>query len=191
MIGAGFDTLGIRLARESDQLEVIEMDHPATQAVKRSALERSGLEVPPNLRFTTIDLTRETDPLPCTDGIATIYILEGVLMYLPEQDVVRLLERIREVSTGRALVIFSFMTRWPNGDSRFSPRSRLIELWLNWSNEPFTWSMEPEKMKEFLSAHGFRLVEMVLTREFSDELGMEGAMLEGENLVVCEPVLDR
>ena len=31
ILGAGFDTLGMRLSREFASLEVIEMDHPATQ----------------------------------------------------------------------------------------------------------------------------------------------------------------
>lgn len=187
VVGAGFDTLGVRLAQESAEFEVIEVDHPATQAVKRSALVRGGLPLPANLRFTSIDLTTGGIPLPHPNGESTVFILEGVLMYLREQDVIRLLNRIREETAGQTLVIFSFMTRWPDGGSGFRPRSRMIETWLSWCKEPFTWSFEPERMEEFLLAHGFRLVEMALTREIWGDSWVEGGMLEGENLVVCEP----
>ena len=39
IIGAGFDTLSVRMAREFSDLQIIEIDHPATQALKRTALE--------------------------------------------------------------------------------------------------------------------------------------------------------
>jgi methyltransferase (TIGR00027 family) len=188
VIGAGFDTLGVRLAREFGKIEIIEMDHPATQAAKRSALGRGGMEAPVNLRFTAADLTADDNRLPAADEKATVYILEGVLMYLPEQTVAGLLKAIRDGARGRTLVIFSFMTRWPDRSCGFRPHSRLVEHWLAWSKEPFTWALAPERMTDFLTNHGFRLVEMALPREFSNDPRNEEIPLEGENLVVCEPV---
>lgn len=55
-------------------------------------------------------------------------------------------------------------------------------------HEPFTWALQPEAMQDFLAAHRFRLVEMALTRQFSDPSAIRTSMLEGENLVVCEPI---
>ena len=40
VLGAGLDTLGVRLASERPDLRVVEIDHPATLAVKRSVVER-------------------------------------------------------------------------------------------------------------------------------------------------------
>ena len=39
VLGAGFDTLGVRLAVERPDFRVVEIDHPATLAVKRSVVE--------------------------------------------------------------------------------------------------------------------------------------------------------
>ncbi|HEV2038203.1 MAG TPA: class I SAM-dependent methyltransferase [Candidatus Eremiobacteraceae bacterium] len=190
ILGAGFDTLGLRLSDELPQIEVIEIDHPATQGAKRRALTRSSALQPANLRFIALDLSAE--PLPAIlfdDGKATIIIIEGVLMYLSPADVARLFDALRHLSSGNCIrVVFSFITRWPDGRSGFRPHSWLIERWLAWRNEPFTWAVAPHAMQEFLTAHRFSLMEMAETRQFTEQSAMQGSMLEGENLVVCEPV---
>jgi hypothetical protein len=76
------------------------------------------------------------------------------------------------------------MTRWPDGSSGFRPRSWLIDRWLALRGEPFKWAIEPDAVRDFLAACGFRLVELALTRQFTDG----PALLDGENLVVCERV---
>lgn len=189
VLGAGFDTLGLRLSKEMQQIEVIEIDHPATQDAKQRALADNAAAPSVNLRFIALDLA--TDPIPATlfsDRKATIVIVEGVLMYLSLADVSRLFDSLRKLPGDRLRILFSFMTKWPDGQSGFRPRSRLIERWLVWRNEPFTWSLEPQAMQDFLAAYGFRLMEMALTRQFSEPSATSTSMLEGENLVVCEPV---
>ena len=122
------------------------------------------------------------------DSNATFMIVEGVLMYLSPADMARVFDALSRFSGGRMRLLFSFMTKWPDGQSGFRPRSGLIERWLVWRNEPFTWSLEPQAMQDFLAAFGFRLVEMALTRQFSEPSATSTFMLEGENLVACEPV---
>ena len=187
IIGAGFDTLAMRLAREMPTLEAIEIDHPATQAAKVSALAHAAEAVPKNLRFIACDLAGE--PLPPAlfdDGQPCMVIMEGVLMYLPPTEVARLFDTLRAKASGRLQLMFSFMSTWPDGSCGFRPQSWLIERWLSWRGEPFLWSLQPEAMHGFLAARGFKLTAIALTREFSGAASAQGSMLEGENLVVCE-----
>ncbi len=109
IIGAGLDTLGIRLARDFEQLEVLELDHPATQRLKRSAL---GGKEPKNLTFEPLDLSKEALPLTLLDNKPTLFILEGVLMYLSPDDVSRLFATLHQPRLQRVLIISTFMTRW-------------------------------------------------------------------------------
>lgn len=186
VIGAGFDTLGYRLAHEFSELSVIEIDHPATQEAKRQALAGDAAEAANKLRYIALDLS--SAPLPASlpdDDNATLVIMEGLLMYLPPAEISRLFNALRALRARRTRIIFSFMTRWPDGSTSFRPRSALIERWLAWRNEPFTWAIEPAAARDFLAAHRFRLVELALTREFTDEPAVSA--LEGENLVLCEP----
>ncbi len=187
VLGAGFDTLGLRLAAEMRQIEVIEVDHPATQNAKRRALAGQPAAQTDNLQFVACDFGAEA--LPATlagDRKDTVVIIEGVLMYLSPADITRLFAALRNLSGNRLRVVFSFMSAWPDGRSGFRPHSMLIERWLAWRKEPFTWALAPEAMAGFLAGHGFKLEELALTRQFSTLPGAEPSMLEGENLVVCE-----
>jgi O-methyltransferase involved in polyketide biosynthesis len=58
-LGAGFDTLSLRIATEYPDLSIIEIDHPASQAWKREALGRLGLQFE-NIHFLSLDLLRDT-----------------------------------------------------------------------------------------------------------------------------------
>lgn len=188
VLGAGFDTLGLRLCEEFPRLTVVEIDHPATQSAKRQAMARAAISIPANLDLLPLDLGGA--PLPEAvrgDHRATIVIAEGLLMYLPPADVDRLLDALRGLAVERLRFIFSYITRWPDGTIGFRPQSKLIHRWLAWRGEPFKWAIEPGLVREFLTRHRFELVEMALTADFSEPLAPNQALLEGENLVVCEP----
>lgn len=184
ILGAGFDTLAVRLSREFAKIDFIEMDHPATNAAKQQAIAEHPLELPDHLRFFALDLI--TDPLPTelfSDGKQTLFIAEGLLMYLSLHEIDRLFASLRNLPLARLRVAFSFMSRWPDGSSGFRPHSRLIEWWLQWRGEPFHWALHPPELAGFLSSHGFELVEMALAPDFSPP---GGKGLAGENLAVVE-----
>ena len=185
VLGAGFDTLGYRLAQEFSELSVIEVDHPATQNAKRRAF--GGDPAAHSLRFVALDLNSELLPASLlSDDRATVVVMEGLLMYLSPVEIDRLFGVLRTLHASRGRIIFSFMTRWPDGSTGFRPRSGLVERWLAWRNEPFTWGIEPSSAQGFLAAHRFSLVELAPTRQFTDAPGVSA--LEGENLVLCKPV---
>ena len=83
------------------------MDHPATQRVKKEAIEsliaNSGKNSK-NLSLVPIDFTKDTlkDKLThCKEydtGLPTIFIVEGVLMYLTPEDIATMLSSIKELS---------------------------------------------------------------------------------------------
>ncbi len=129
--------------------------------------------LPENLRFVCLDLAEDEFPTQLFGAGSTVFILEGVLMYLPEQAVGDLFDAMGKLGGGHIKVIFSFMTRWPDGSCGFRPHSRLIDCWLALRGEPFTWAIEPERIEGFLTAHGFQLRE-----------NLPGSGLEGENLVI-------
>ncbi|MGA8810357.1 MAG: class I SAM-dependent methyltransferase [Thermoanaerobaculia bacterium] len=55
VLGAGFDTFAYR--NPFPELRVFEVDHPATQAIKRQRLAHSEIEIPSSLTFVPIDFT--------------------------------------------------------------------------------------------------------------------------------------
>jgi methyltransferase (TIGR00027 family) len=188
VLGAGFDTLALRLAKEMPDIEWIEIDHPATQGAKQAAIEMNGIALPANLHLIPLDLGSATLPNDLGgDGKGTVFVLEGVLMYLQPAEVSRLLKALHHLSARRGHVIFSFMSRWPDGRSGFRPYSWAIERWLAWRSEPFTWALAPAMMDDFLRTHGFRMVDMAPASQLDHPSALSSSPLEGENLVVCRP----
>ncbi len=61
ILGAGLDSFCLRQGEFADQLRVFEVDHPASQNMKRDKLLRISDHLPPNLVFTPVDF--ETDRL--------------------------------------------------------------------------------------------------------------------------------
>ncbi len=160
VLGAGFDTLAPRLAREFPEVRFFEVDHPGTQVVKeRALLAHDGL--PGNLSLVALDLTRES----LGDGIrrapefspaaSTLFIAEGLLMYLVEAEVAQLFQCCRLHGGPTPRVAFTFMERASDGRVSFRGQKRLVDVWLRLRGEPFRWGLEQEAMPAFLKAQGF------------------------------------
>jgi methyltransferase (TIGR00027 family) len=60
ILGAGLDTFPYRQPPFARQLQIFEVDHPATQAWKRERLTAVGITVPANLHWAPIDFERAT-----------------------------------------------------------------------------------------------------------------------------------
>ena len=178
VLGAGFDALGYRLGLENDRVDVIEIDHPATQAAKRAAVESLA---PQPLRFFACDLGHENLPaMLMNDPRKTVVIAEGLLMYLGETTVGRLFDQARSLSPAGVQFIFSHLVLWPSGRAGLRPCSRAINAWLAWRGEPFTWAIAPQRVPALLHRHGFTLIDSATPADLAD-----GVTLQGENLVSC------
>ena len=189
VLGAGFDTLGYRISKNFPKTEIIELDHPATQGAKLRALEQNQITIPCNMKFTCLDLSRDLLPAELLKGTSsTLFVIEGVLMYMLPEIVDQLFASLRKLEAQRVRVLFSFMTKWPNGRTAFQPSSWLIDRWLAWRKEPFLWGLEPDAMEEFLSARGFVLNELISTQQLAKEYGLGPFQLDGENFVACDRI---
>jgi methyltransferase (TIGR00027 family) len=60
ILGAGFDTFALRQPAWAQTLQIFKVDHPGTQAMKRSHLAAAGLAMPKNAAFAGIDFEHET-----------------------------------------------------------------------------------------------------------------------------------
>ena len=60
ILGAGLDTFAFRRSDLMEQLEVFEVDHPATQEFKLHRIAELGWKIPAKLHFIPIDFTKES-----------------------------------------------------------------------------------------------------------------------------------
>lgn len=156
VLGAGFDTLCAELLAADPALCCIEIDHPATQRVKRAAVGEGGQ----GIHFIGVDLAQQ--PLAgvlagCAvfdSRIPTLFVAEGLLMYVPP-DAVATLFRQMKVAAPDCRVAFTWLEPQADGKPNFRRRSRLIDLWLSLRGEPFMSGMLRSALPDFLAAHGF------------------------------------
>lgn len=142
ILGAGLDGLGVSFARHAST-SVVELDHPATQAGKRRALERVGTQ-PPNLRLHSVDLAtgRLRDILRGIElrrDRPTLVIAEGLLMYLPQRRCLTIAREMLAWYRGRLRLAFSVMQLDAAGHAGFTHASPAINRWLARRGEPFRW----------------------------------------------------
>jgi len=89
LLGAGFDSFGYRQPAWASNLRIIEVDHPASQQLKRERLATAGVTVPPNVTFIPIDFEVATLQDGMADGgfdarWATFFAWRGVTQYLTD-----------------------------------------------------------------------------------------------------------
>jgi methyltransferase (TIGR00027 family) len=196
VLGGGLDSLALRLHREFPQVNFLELDHPATQRVKREVIEAHQL-AGANLKLVAVDFTRQTlaDCLAaCPDylpGAKTVFVCEGVLMYLEACEVDRIFAFIRQQAGEWKRFVFTFMEPDKSGRTNFRNSTWLVRLWLSWRKEPFKWGLHRAKLRDFLAARGFSMKELATPETFrqlylkNPDLSTQ-VLAEGENVCVCD-----
>lgn len=158
-IGAGFDELACVLSESHPNVTFIEMDLPATQQVKRHALSLAGIKTPPNLHFIPVDLSITSLPqalqlIHAFDASKpTLFLFEGVLMYVPETAVLETFKAIASLHSGN-MVLFGAMAK---PDSEGHLVQRIIASFLDFFGEKIRWVCPAGNMPAFLLSAGLQL----------------------------------
>ncbi len=155
LVGAGFDTFAYRQPVWAKALNIVEIDHPATQQAKRQMLAAAKLALPDNLSFASVDFAAEslTDVLgrlgiPATEGVYFSWL--GVTMYLSEEAIGNSLSAMAGVSR-RSSITFSF--RQPPDPS--VPADTFLDSKVEAMGEPFVSSFSEEAIAAALLKCGF------------------------------------
>ena len=190
VLGGGLDTLALRLHKEFPGVNFLELDHPATQRLKRELVESRRL-AGPNLKLTPIDFAKQ--PLKdflaaCPDYLPrrrTIFLSEGVLMYLTLEEIEPLFSVIRQQECPSVRFIFTFMELDGRRRPAFRNSTWFVRLWLRLKKEPFQWGLPRAEIKDFLASRGFSLTELATEEKLRRE-HLHGDCLQQEALAVGE-----
>jgi methyltransferase (TIGR00027 family) len=192
VLGAGLDTLALRLHREFPEVLFVECDHPATQAVKRRALARWG-ELDPNLVLVTLDLARSRPQevlaaLPqYREDADTFFLAEGLTMYLQPGEMDALFAFARDYAGPGSRFAFTFMEPQADGKVNFPEASPFVRRWLERVGEPFTWGIHRQDLPAWLAARGFEMMDLAGAGELRQRY-LAPAGLAGRKLAVGEYV---
>lgn len=191
VLGAGFDSLAARLSLEFPHVRFFEFDHPATQAVKRRALDPAS-----NLAFQPLDLAHES--LATCPGISrtesSLVLAEGLTMYLTADRVAAMLQNSADLAGPGGQVIFTFMDQAEDGSISFRGENPLVAWWLKSRREPFLWGISRDALPAWLKENGLQSEVVASDPELRAEilaplaLG-HIALARGECLCCCSPIV--
>lgn len=160
VLGAGLDTLGVRLASEKLPLHIVEIDHSATQGLKRSALARCSK--PPDIFLIPCDLTTAlpgwhelVDRGAIDPTVDTLVIAEGLFMYFTESRVQDALRWIGTLPSPSLRLLFTFMSVEGGQHAQFQGQSHAVGRWLARQREPFQWGASMHQVTSMLVALGW------------------------------------
>jgi methyltransferase (TIGR00027 family) len=164
IVGAGLDTFAFRRADLGDRLQVFEVDHPATQAMKRRRLAAAGLVPPPNLHFVAADLERESvgaalGRAPFVRDRPALFAWLGVTMYLTREAIFTTLAALPGTAARGSELVFDYVEAIALEPDRLSPATRERLARARRAGEPIVSGLDPATLPAELSAVGLRLLE--------------------------------
>jgi methyltransferase (TIGR00027 family) len=190
LLGAGFDSMSLRIKDALAGVTVFEVDHPATQAVKRKVMARLG--TPASVRFVAVDFEKDdfVDKLK-ESGFDTarrsMVIWMGVSYYLTSQAMERALAQIGSLGGPGLRLAFDYFLK-----EVIDKRTRNLEALLAARQvaevgEPWIFGLEPEEVGDYVEGFGFKLIKDYDSKELR-RLYCPRALkpLDYARIVVCE-----
>ncbi len=158
VLGAGFDTLCLRLAPEQADVRFFEVDAPATSEAKARGVSAEGR--PENLTLIAADLGEQ----PLSKVLAeegqwdasqpSVVTAEGLFLYLTDEDVHNLMRETAAAVPPGSRLVFSHMI----------PRKhRAVSLMMRLVGEPFRSTVASEDLAEYIDGTGWVLISGVDT----------------------------
>lgn len=199
VVGAGFDTLAVRLASLYPDVAFFEIDHPATQQVKQRACEQLNLNAQ-NICFIEADLDK--DPLHgrlsaeslWNRHVPTVVIAEGLLMYLDQRIIGRVLSSIAAHTGSSSRLLCSCLGADDHGTPKLGKTPRLAQATLRAFGEPVRWCAQPDTTRILFSSMGYDIEHCTscvgLRTRYLEPLGLASRTLADVEYLVSAKIAD-
>jgi methyltransferase (TIGR00027 family) len=161
LLGAGLDTFAYRETRKG--LRVFEVDHPATQAWKRSRLDEVEIAIPGWVTYTPVDFERET----IGDGLTragfafaepAVFAWLGVTPYLTREAVMNTLRFVASMPEGSEIV-FDYAQQADGLNEKQNQHFKAMAERVAALGEPFRSAFDPNALLDEIKTLGFSFVE--------------------------------
>jgi methyltransferase (TIGR00027 family) len=164
VFGAGFDTRAIRFQTEAGDTSIFELDVPITQQAKLDQYGKRGLTVPANVAFISIDFDRDALPEKLEGagfarGVRTLFVLEGLLMYLQPESVDETFRVIDAFAGAGSEVVFDYVRSSVLRQAGSHYGQREIVETVAKAGEWWHFGIEEGELEGFLGRYGLEVSE--------------------------------
>lgn len=165
LLGAGNDSFLLRRPELVKQLQVFELDHPASQREKLDKLGQLGFEPRPNVHFVEVDFERERAGEALARAgfdrtVPAFFNWLGVVTYLQSDAIFETLRSLRAVAAEGSQILFDYpiashlLTREED-----RARAREVQASTEAVGEPRPVKHVPAELARTVEALGFEVVE--------------------------------
>jgi methyltransferase (TIGR00027 family) len=184
LVGAGFDSFILRRPAFAADLEIFEIDHPATQGLKMQRITELGISLPGSVHFVASDLAKESVATALSrsafrNDLAAFFSWLGVSMYLtPAANLATLNSIARCALPGSELVLTYIDERLLGSQSEnfLALQERLASL-----GEPFLSGFDPQTFGKTLKDCGLELREDLTGEEIARRYARINSMNSGHS----------
>jgi methyltransferase (TIGR00027 family) len=194
ILGAGFDSRAIRLSDQNGSPNVYEIDTVHTQQAKIKQYKKRKIRKPAHNVYIPVDFDKEDlkAKLVQHDVVKdkkSLFILEGLIMYLSERSVEETFKLLDEYCAPGSFVVFDYVyASVLRKELRYfgeqAIRSRVTK-----DKEQWTFGIEEGGIEQFLESFNFSLIEHLDSktlehRYFTDEHGHLITRINGTHCIV-------
>ncbi|MEN6293474.1 MAG: class I SAM-dependent methyltransferase [Methanobacterium sp.] len=170
ILGAGYDTRAYRI-EGLDKVKVFEVDHPATQSIKIEKITEIFGSLLDYVTYVPMDLeldkfSQQLLKSGYNKSLKTLFIMEGLLMYISPEIVDEILSFIVHNSGKGSAIIFDYIPlSVVDGTCK-------LEAGQNWRNgvmavgEPFLFGIKDGEIQSFLDQRGFKDVKNMISEDY-------------------------
>ena len=164
ILGAGWDSFSLRRPDIVKDINVYELDFPATQKRKIEKLNELGIPLADNIHYTPIDFetTSISDALSQSSfdpNLPTFVTWQGVTYYLSLDAIEGVLNNLDAYCKGDLDIVLDYVDERYFDTWKDSYQTRLLHSLVSIVGEPFKTGFSPTAFPDWLDGHGYGLKE--------------------------------
>ena len=173
-LGAGYDSRPYRFRQEMPEVRFFEIELPEMIIEKKRRLKQVLGEVPDYVAYVPIDFNTQTIPgelkkAGYKPNLKTLFIWEGVTMYISAEAVDGTLKFISSQSAPGSSVVFDYMPLAViQGDFSKYKDVRSLTFWVKHKGEPFVFGIAEGKSASFIKHHGLSVRSDIGPKEMEE-----------------------
>ena len=195
IFGAGFDSRAQRFSKLNKKTKIFELDTPITQEDKLNGFREKNIMIPENLIYIPINFIQESlaDKLTAAGfekNRKTLFLLEGVTMYLSDDAIDKTFTFIQDVAGKGSWVVFDYIYAGVLRQENKYYGEKDIFKTVAKAGEAWSFALEEGEMVSFLRKYDFNLKNHSNAREleeryFKNQEGIIVGKVNGTHSIVA------
>lgn len=171
ILGSGYDTRPYRIEGLKGKVRIFEVDHPETQRVKIEKIKEIFGLLPNHVVYVSADLeTEELGQQLANKGYnrsqKTLFIMEGVVIYIPPRTVDEILSFIVKNSGKGSVIIFDYFSESVIDGTCKLAEGKNMRKHVEKLGEPLQFGIKEGTVEMFLAERGFSKIQNVTSEDY-------------------------